>query len=300
MARSATSDRLLADLGATFRPQRQWVEGRGIWLIVGHFLSGVGAGTWLFSLWLGYRPGLGLALAAVALSGLAHLAFLGRGARFWKMYRARTSWIARGFVGMTLFLPGAALYVLRPGGALGGLGLVLATAGAVVLIVYKGNVYAASKGVPFWNSPVLPILYATYAIRGGLALLLVALPLGGRGLDAHGVGFLELWVAVSAAVMLGFYLGVMRSTNLAAQRSVAELVRGRAAPAFYLGTVGVGLVVPILVGAAGFAGPLSQVVMAAVGATSLAGDFFAKYAIAKAGVYVPLMPAGRGPAAPAA
>jgi formate-dependent nitrite reductase membrane component NrfD len=300
MAHAATSDRLLADLGAMFRPQREWVEGRGLWLIAGHFLSGVGAGTWLFSLWLGYRPGLLLALAAVALSGLAHLRFLGRAARFWKMYRARTSWIARGFVGMNLFLPGAALYLLRPSGALGSLGLALATVGAAVLIVYKGNVYAASKGVPFWNSPVLPILYATYAIRGGLALLLVALPFGGRGADAHGVGFLELWVAVSAAVMLGFYLGVMRNTNLAARRSVAELVRGRAAPAFYLGTVGVGLAVPILIGAAGFAGPLSQMVLAAVGATSLVGDFFAKYAIAKAGVYMPLMPAGREPVEPAA
>jgi len=115
MAPSATPDRLLADLGTTFRPQRQWVEGRGVWLIVGHFLSSVGAGTWVFSLWLGYRPGLGLALAAVALSGLAHLRFLGRGARFWKMYRVRTSWIARGFVGMSLFLPGAALHLLREG-----------------------------------------------------------------------------------------------------------------------------------------------------------------------------------------
>jgi hypothetical protein len=29
------------------------------------------------------------------------------------------------------------------------------------------------------------------------------------------------------------------------------------------------------------------------GAFSLAGDFFAKYAIARAGIYVPIMPAGR-------
>jgi formate-dependent nitrite reductase membrane component NrfD len=107
------------------------------------------------------------------------------------------------------------------------------------------------------------------------------------------VEILELWVAVSAAVMLGFYLGVMRNTNLAARRSVAELTGGRVAVAFYLGTVGVGLVVPIVIGVAGFVGPLSHTVLALVGALSLIGDFFAKYAIAKAGIYVPLMPAGR-------
>jgi formate-dependent nitrite reductase membrane component NrfD len=291
--RTAAYDRLLADLGSTYRPQRQWVEGRGILLILGHFLSGVGAGAWLFSLWLGYAPGLVLAIGTVAASALAHLFFLGRPRRFWKMFRARTSWIARGFLGMNLFLAGAVLALLLPAGALRTLCVAVSVAGAAVIIGYKGNVYAASRGVPFWNSPVLPILYATYAIRGGLALLLVVLPLTGSPADPHRLDLLELWVAVSAAVMLGFYLGVMRNTNLAARRSVAELTGGRVALAFYLGTVGVGLLVPIVVGVAGFAGPLSETALALVGALSLAGDFFAKYAIAKAGIYVPLMPAGR-------
>jgi formate-dependent nitrite reductase membrane component NrfD len=293
MSATASQDRLLADLGATFRPQRHWVEGRGRLLILGHFLSGVGAGAWLFSLWLGYTPGLVLAVVVVAGAGIAHLAFLRHPERFWMMYRARTSWIARGFLGMNLFMAGAILALLFPPGALRTLWLAVSVAGSAIIIGYKGNVYAASRGVPFWNSPVLPILYATYAIRGGLALLLVALPLTGGPVDLRRVEILELWVAVSAAVMLGFYLGVIRNTNLAARQSVAELISGRVAVAFYLGTVGVGLVLPILLGVAGAMGPLSEAALALVGALSLAGDLFAKYAIAKAGIYVPLMPAGR-------
>ncbi|MBI4594156.1 MAG: hypothetical protein HY728_08060, partial [Candidatus Rokubacteria bacterium] len=108
---TTTYDRLLADLGATFRPQRQWVEGRGLYLIAGHFASGVGAGAWVFGAWFDYRPVLVLAIAAVALGGVFHLAFLGRPGRFWKMFRVRSSWIARGFVGMNLFLPAAVLYL---------------------------------------------------------------------------------------------------------------------------------------------------------------------------------------------
>jgi polysulfide reductase chain C len=184
--------------------------------------------------------------------------------------------------------PGGRAPVARARPSLG-----LATAGAAIVIVYKGNVYAASRGVPFWNSPLLPVLYATYAIRGGLALLLVVLPLSDRFADTQWMGLIELWVAVSAAVMLGFYLGVMRNTTLAARRSVAELTGGRAALAFYLGTVGVGLIVPIAVGAVGLMGPVPRLTLALTGALSLAGDFFAKYSIAKAGIYVPLMPAGR-------
>lgn len=289
----AAHDRLLADLGATFRPQRHWAEGRGLLLILGHFLSGVGAGTWLFALWLDWTPGLWLAAVVVAGAGLAHLLFLGHPERFWRMVRARTSWIARGFWGMNVFLAGALLALLAPAGALRTAGAVVAVAGAAVIIGYKGNVYAASKGVPFWNSPVLPILYATYALRGGVATLLVALPLAGVPFDHEGVGLIELWIAVSAAAMLGFYLAVMRQTNLAARRSVHELLGGRVALAFYLGTVGAGLLIPIVVGAAGLAGPLPQAALALVGALSLVGDFFAKYAIARAGIYVPIMPPGR-------
>ena len=290
---AARQDRLLADLGATFRPQRHWVEGRGVLLILGHFLSGIGAGTWLFSLWLGYRPGLVLAVCAMAGAGLAHLFFLGHPERFWRMLRVRTSWIARGFVGMNLFMVGAVLTLLLPAGALRSVAAALAVAGAVIVIVYKGNVYAASRGVPFWNSPLLPVLYAAYAIRGDLALLLVVLPLSGGLADTRGMELIELWVAVSAAVMLAFYLGVMRDTSPAARRSVSELTGGRAALGFYLGTVGAGLVVPILVGMAGVVGGGPRLALAVTGVFSLAGDFFAKYAIAKAGIYVPLMPVGR-------
>lgn len=293
MPTPTTYDQLLADLGAHFRPQRQWIEGRGLWLITGHFLSGIGAGAWVFGVWLDDRPTLLGAVVAVALAGVCHLAFLGRPARFWRMVRVGSSWIARGFVGMTLFLPAAVLSLVLPAGAARGFFVAVALAGAAVLIVYKGNVYAASKGIPFWNSPVLPILYGTYAIRGGLALTLLMMPFTGGGPDRHGLALNELWVAVSAAVMLGFYLGVMRQTNLAARRSVSELTMGRVAVPFYLGTLGVGLVVPIAIGALGLGGPLPQAVLALVGALSLVGDFFAKYAIAKAGIYVPIMPAGR-------
>ena len=292
MPTDTTYNQHLADLGAIFRPQRHWIEGRGLFLIVGHFLSGVGVGTWLFSLWFEFTLGLWIAWAVVGLSGIAHLSFLGRPGRFWMMFRLRKSWIARGFLGMNLFLPGAFLYLLYPEGVAGTFFLALSLAGALVLIVYKGNVYAASKGIPFWNSPVVPILYATYAIRGGVAALLVIMPFAGAELQVHSVEIIELWVAVSAGVMLAFYLGVMRHTNLAASRSVVELVRGRVAIPFYAGTVGAGLVVPIVIGLLGMASPLSTGILILGGALALVGDFFAKYAIAKAGVFTPLMPPG--------
>jgi formate-dependent nitrite reductase membrane component NrfD len=296
---SARYEQLIQDLKADFRPQREWVERQGLFLIIGHFLSGVAAGTWLFSLVLNFPTGLVVSFALALISGLAHLAFLGRPERFWKMWHARNSWIARGFIGLTLFIIGALLY-LPPilyadslwdsASPIARTGYVLTMAGMIILLLYKGFVYASSKGVPFWTSPILPALYVAYALRGGVAMLLIIVLLRGNSLDGWDLGLLELWIGISAAVMILFYLAVMSGSNPVARRSVQELLGGRVALSFYGGTLAIGLVVPITIGLLGLTTPLSFGAIAAVGIASVIGDFFVKYTIAKAGLYMPLRP----------
>src|SRR3974377_2332156 len=105
---SAKYERLIQDLRQDFRPQREWGEGRGVFLVIGHFLVGIAAGAWLFGLAFSYTWALVIAFLLAGAGGVAHLAFLGRPERFWKMARhVRTSWISRGFVGLVLFLAGA-------------------------------------------------------------------------------------------------------------------------------------------------------------------------------------------------
>lgn len=291
---SGRYEQLIRDLRADVRPQREWIERQGLLLIVGHFLSGVAAGTWLFSLAFNFPSGLAVAYCVAALSGAAHLAFLGRPARFWKMWHARSSWIARGFVGLTLFLGGGVLYLIpiflsaspwQSGSLIAQAGYYLALAGMILLLLYKGFVYSSSKGVPFWTSPILPALYLAYALRGGAATLLVIFSFNGVDLDASALGLLELWIGISAAVMILFYLGVMSGSNPIEQYSVRELLRGRAAVSFYIGTLLIGLGVPIGIGLVGLRSPLSLAAVATIGLASVVGDFFVKYSIAKAGVY---------------
>lgn len=296
---SGRYEQLIQDLRAEYRPQREWIERQGLFLIVGHFLSGVAAGTWFFSLLFGFIPGLAAAYVLAAVSGLAHLLFLGRPERFWKMWRARDSWIARGFIGLTLFMVGGLLYLpplFHPDAPWSGdswiarSGYAISVAGMVILLLYKGFVYASSKGVPFWTSPILPALYVAYALRGGVATLLLMFAWSGNTVSPERLGPLELWIGLSAAVMVLFYLGVMSGADPVARRSVYELVRGRAAVPFYLGTLVVGLVIPIAFGLAGVTGSLSLATLALVALASVVGDFFIKYTIAKAGIYIPLRP----------
>jgi formate-dependent nitrite reductase membrane component NrfD len=297
---SAKYERLIEDLRQEFRPQREWGEGRGVFLVIGHFLVGVAAGAWLFGLMFAHLPGLIAGFLLASAGGIAHLAFLGRPERFWKMARhVKTAWIARGFVGLSAFLVGAVLYLpplivaAWPWGSasvIARLGWLLAAAGMVVLIVYMGFVYTASKGIPFWNSALHPVLYIAYALRGGAAALLVAMALVGPAPGEMVAALLEIWIGITALVIVLFVLelqGALSSGNAAARHSVRELLAGRLAAMFYGGTLLIGLIVPAVL-VSGQVAPLGLGMVAAVGLLSALGDFFMKYTTIRAGIYAPL------------
>lgn len=300
MHAQAKYEQLIQDLRLELRPQREWGEGRGIFLVIGHFVVGVAAGTWLFALLFAQPAGLLAALLLAVIGGVAHLGFLGRPDRFWRMAtRVRTSWISRGFVGLSLFLGGAVLYLLPrywPGGAWGegsplaAVGYVLALLGMVILMGYMGFVYTSAKAIPFWNSPLHPALYVAYALRGGVAALFVTGWLVNPGGSLPAV-LLPLWGGITGVVALFFALelhGALTSGNDAARRSVHELLAGRLAGYFYGGTLVLGVVVPAYLMFAGGAGPLATGLMAILGVTSAVGDFFMKYATIRAGVRLPV------------
>jgi formate-dependent nitrite reductase membrane component NrfD len=297
---SAKYEQLIHDLRQDFRPQREWGEGRGLFLVIGHFLVGVAAGAWLFGLLFNYPPGLLAGFVLAGIGGIAHLGFLGRPERFWKMARhVRTAWVARGFIGLTLFLAGAVLYVppllftawpWQAASAIGWLGWLMAAAGMVILVVYMGFVYSASKGIPFWTSPLHPLLYMAYALRGGVAALLVAMATLGVPKEEMAQRLVSIWVAITVLVIVLVILemqSALTGGNVAARRSARELLAGRFAGYFYGGTLILGLLVPLAL-LSGKLVPLSIAVLAAVGLLSALGDFFMKYTTIRAGIYAPL------------
>ncbi len=285
-------DQLIADLRSDYRPQREWGEGRGVLMVVGHFLVGVAGGTWVLASFFDVTAGLVIAWLLGALGALAHLMFLGRPERALKMVRhVRTSWISRGFVGLALLLAGGAVYLAEI--ALGSqapviawVGNAIAGLGAVIVIGYMGFCYTASKAVPFWHSPLHPAIYIAYAARGGIAVLMVIAAVGGA---ATGDSLLQLWVGCTALVALFLALeihGALTSGNIAARWSARDMLAGRLSAIFYGGTLTLGLIVPLLL--LGTTPVRSPVVMALIGLASVAGDFFMKLSTVRAGVYLPL------------
>lgn len=296
-------EQLIQDLRKEYRPQRDWGEGRGVFLVIGHFLVGVAAGTWLFAVLLAYRKGLVVALGLAGLGGIAHLAFLGQPQRFWRMAtRIRTSWISRGFAGLSVFLAGAFAYVVSlyaggldgapwtPEKPLAATGYVLAMIGMAVMMGYMGFCYTSSKAIPFWHSSLHPAVYVAYALRGGAAALIVTVWLAGDA-EQKAFALFPYWIFATVAVVAFFLLelhGALTGGNGAARRSVGDLLAGRVALYFYGGTLALGLLVPAYLALNGAAGPIEMGTLAALGVSSVIGDFFMKYSTVRAGVHLPV------------
>lgn len=295
--RSDASDRAsirISDLSQPLRSQREWAEGRGFLLILAHFLTGAGAGAWLFAALFDLAAGLVAGFSLVALGGFSHLFFLGHPERFWRMMKNFAgSWISRGLVGMTVFFVVGAVYLLcllvdASTTALARTAFIISLLSALWIVVYKGFVWASSKGIPLWNTPLVPILYIAYALRAGTAvLIMLAASLTPLASSAQ-LEPVKLWLAVSTAVLVLVYVSFMRDSGVTALRSVDLLLFGRVAVPFYLGAVVIGLIVPIAIGAvAAFAHvPTELIALAAL--FSLLGDLSIIYCIAKAGLYRPL------------
>lgn len=299
-ASRAPYERLIEDLRLELRPQREWGEGRGLFLVIGHFVVGIGAGAWAMGLVFESRAALVLAFALAALGGLSHLAFLGHPERFWRMsWQFKSSWISRGFAGLSAFLLGGFLYLAPqalpglPWGAaslLGQLGYGLAFLGMLALLGYMGFVYSASKAIPFWGSALHPLLYLGQGLRGGVAALLVVALFEEAKLDQTGA-LLWTWLAVTGAVALLFALelhAAATSGNPAARGSVRELLAGRLALGFYAGTLFIGILVPAWLALAGLQSSTTLGAMALLGLASAVGDFFWKYSVIRAGIHLPV------------
>ena len=169
------------------------------------------------------------------------------------------------------------------------LGTILAWIGAAVMICYMGFVYTASKGIPFWNSPLHPMLYIVYAFRGGAAALLALA--GAFDLQfASGSGLLQSWMILTGLVIALWVFEIsfiLSGGDEAARRSVHELLRGRLALYVYVGILLIGLIVPLFL-ISGIAVPQTRATLVLMGLASIAGDFFIKLSSVKAGVHLPV------------
>jgi formate-dependent nitrite reductase membrane component NrfD len=276
--------------------QTEWIEDRGIFLWLAMYAGGLGGGLYLVSLYFNSLIGMGVSLLIVAgLKGGFHFAYLGKPLRFWRiMLRPQTSWLARGFLFVVLFVAFAAIQILlslqTPGTAWETLLKVLAGLMAFGLMIYTGFVLNSVKAVSLWNSSFVPVLFVTWGLMGGFGSSIVIGLYGGH-VDIHAAETGTSLLLVINALLVSIYLWTTAHRDETGRKSVMDQIRGSMAPAFWIGVVGLGIAVPlaIVLVSSLSAAPIPALLVGGV-ACEIAGGLTMRYCLLKVGIYKSLFP----------
>jgi len=232
------------------------------WLVAIYlFLGGVGGGAYTIAaingfmgegLALSTRVGLWIGFPALLIGSLFLLADLGSPARaILAGMKPGSSWIARGFWIITVFMILAllhlALYLYTDiGGAvlavIAGAGIVF----AVLTMAYTGILLGASKGIPFWRTGVVPVVFVVSAVVTGHFTIMLGMTLFG---EAAAMGSSLRTMALEAAVLVALEVLVIAfflqaAFKLPDQRESAERILRRRS--FVVGYFILGLAVPLV------------------------------------------------------
>lgn len=275
--------------------QTEWIDRRGIFLWIAFYTGGLGGGFYLVSLFFDSLPGMFISWLIIAvIKGGAHLVYLGKPLRFWRIVtRPQSSWLARGIIFVFSFIAfGAAQMAFTywlPGSAGEVLFKVLAGAAAFMVTIYTGFVLKTVKGVPFWDSALLPLMFLSYGIMGGFGLA-VALGVGGGDINLAAAEAGGRWLLVINAVLITVYLLMAANREETGRLSVMEQMRGHLALVFWGGIVILGIIIPVIIAFSNyFANEVASGLLITGVVCEIVGGLALRYAILKAGAYNPLV-----------
>jgi formate-dependent nitrite reductase membrane component NrfD len=163
----------------------------------------------------------------------------------------------------------------------GWFGVLLAAVGVLVTI-YSGFLIAAAPGIPFWNTPLLPVLWLLSASVCALAL---------TELMIHRDDITKFTVRANIALEVAELIAVLALVNLAiygvntaASTSGWALAYGPLAPAFWGGVVAVGILIPLAIGLISWRREIKPLLTAAA-ILALIGALILRIVVLQAGVF---------------
>lgn len=205
-----------------------------------------------------------------------HLLFLNPG----------TSWISRGTWIITIFLISSLLTVwLGKGVLLGWVAMVF----SALMTIYPGILLSENKAIPFWRTPVLPILFFFSGLSSGLAILLMLVPFLSSPNDETMarslmvLSWYDLAIIGIQLIILWTYLGA--SSN--GETTFSESLRLMKRPLFIFGTLIFGLLLPLLLHLFAIIGGKMPGFEVITGMLLVIGGISLRFSVVRAGVYLP-------------
>jgi polysulfide reductase chain C len=242
------------------------------WLIISYlFLAGAGAGAFIAAVACDLlAPDWSKALARAGSLASGPLVAVGTfclvfdlEAGFWQPWRQLylisnpTSMISWGVVILSLFIPVAFLYAA----ALNRITFVgryferyiwhlevIGSLLAVATAIYTGILIAVVNGVPFWNTPLMPVLFLASALSTGLAVAMIGAAIIDittiRTLSNFALGHVIFLSIEGLVLMLFVFMSLTGSVEAA--MSAHKLISGILSPYFWALVVVLGILVPFL------------------------------------------------------
>ncbi|WP_090747218.1 NrfD/PsrC family molybdoenzyme membrane anchor subunit [Mesobacillus persicus] len=120
-------------------------------------------------------------------------------------------------------------------------------AGAVA--IYTGFLIGVVQTVPLWNTAILPILFVVSGLSTGIAATMLVSAFIDKKMVHHVISVKKIHLSLLVAeVFLIFTMFLITSsTNVAAAESISMIVSGQYSMLFWVGLIGVGLVLPIVI-----------------------------------------------------
>ena len=147
------------------------------------------------------------------------------------------------------------------------------------------------SAIKIWNSAIVPILFVTCGITGGLAILL-AIMMSGDHAQLVALENVIRVMLIAFAIIVGVYLWNTTYSSTAAKDAVVRLIGGSLAPLFWIGVFLFGIIIPIAISVTTyFTGEASSALLITAVISEIIGGLALRFSILKAGVYTPLLPA---------
>jgi len=228
--------------------------------------------------------------------GVSYMIHLTHPLRFWRMFmKPGTSWIARGFIFIMLFLGFTTLQLIlsqwfpEAEGAITTL-KILAGIFAFAQSIYTGFAVSYVSAIKVWNSAIVPVLFVTCGLTGGLAILLAIM----MGQDSAQIVTLEniiRVVLIALAIIIAVYLWNTTYSSAEAKEAIHRLIGGALAPLFWVGVFLFGILVPVVISVTTyFTEEASSALLITAVVSEIIGGLALRFAILKAGMYTPLLP----------
>lgn len=279
-------------------PQKEWIEGKGLFLWLAFFFTEMGAGIYLVSIFLNFRPGWLIGwLMSLVLGGTIHLGFLGNPRRAWRILsRPNTSELSRGLWVMFLFaaigffqvVPVVFSFLPWNGGHV--IFKVIMGTLCILLISHGFLTMNVVRALSIWNSPMMvPLSLASGIWVGAQTVAFLVFHTHGDVVAA------EMWARWSiigfTSIFFMFLSGLLHSSKNT-QLTLRNILRGTSSIYFYIGVLTIGLLIPIIITLVIWdkeVKALSSSILFLRFICVLLGDLMIRYNIMKNALYVPLI-----------